>query len=155
MKLCKGPGCMRAINDDARFCDECRAERKPVLADDGQIVHSASDRQRYAHLYNGERWKRDVQPRALKKYPICCKCSRCSSELIDHIVPAGEAIRQAQGSKRWPFSPNAGFYLMSNLQGLCRSCHAIKTAEDKAHLGAWPSVMEAYDRQPKKVWSFG
>ena len=76
------------------------------------------------------------------------------AELIDHIVPAGEAIRQAQESGLYPLSPYAGFYFISNLQGLCRSCHFVKTNEDKAHVGPWPDVVAKERAQPKKVWTF-
>jgi hypothetical protein len=76
------------------------------------------------------------------------------SEIIDHIVPAGEAIRQAQESGRFPLDKWAGFFLLINLCGLCRKCHAVKTEEDKAHIGAWPSVIEANDAAPKKRWLF-
>jgi 5-methylcytosine-specific restriction endonuclease McrA len=83
-------------------------------------------------------------------------CARCPAlaEICDHIIPAQIAVQQARDSKRWPFDPWVGYYLLTNLQGLCRSCHALKTIEDKLHTGEWPSVLEAYDKAPKKVWSF-
>jgi 5-methylcytosine-specific restriction endonuclease McrA len=136
-----------------RFCAACTAERKPAVDGPGR-EHTLSDRVRYAFLYVGERWKRNVQPKATKKYPLCARCYVARTELIDHIVPAGEAIRQAQESGLYPLSTYAGFYFMSNLQGLCRSCHFTKTLEDKAHVGPWPDVVAKEQAQPKKVWSF-
>jgi 5-methylcytosine-specific restriction endonuclease McrA len=151
MRLCSG--CQTKVPNDVRFCAACSAERgKPV--DGPGREHTLTDRERFAFLYASERWKRQVQPRAMKKYPFCGRCSAVIAELIDHIVPAGEAIRQAQESGLYPLSKYAGFYFMSNLQGLCRSCHFIKTIEDKAHVGPWPDVVAKEQAQPKKVWSF-
>jgi hypothetical protein len=151
MRLCSG--CQTKVEDHVRFCVACQAERKPVDTDQLKR-HTVSDRVRFAFLYVGERWKRQVQPRAMKKYPMCCLCYVAVTELIDHVVPAGEAIRQAQESGLYPLSQYAGFYFMSNLQGLCRSCHGIKTLEDKAHVGPWPDVVAKEAVAPKKVWSF-
>jgi 5-methylcytosine-specific restriction endonuclease McrA len=74
--------------------------------------------------------------------------------LVDHVIPAGVVIVQAQQSGRYPLDKWAGFYLMSNLQGLCVSCHFAKTAEDKAHVGAWPDAIAIEAAAPKKVFSF-
>ncbi|SFS07665.1 hypothetical protein SAMN05421771_1370 [Granulicella pectinivorans] len=85
---------------------------------------------------------------------MCARCDRALSDLADHIVPAREAIVQAQQSGKYPFDRNAGYFLRSNLQGLCRPCHYTKTNEDKTHVGPWPSVMDAEAARPKKVYSF-
>jgi len=50
--------------------------------------------------------------------------------------------------------PTAGYFFESNLQGLCRSCHGVKTLEDKIHTGPWPDVVEREQLAPKKVWTF-
>jgi len=150
MRLCSG--CQTKVGNDVRLCVACTAERKPV--DGPGKDHTLSDRVRFAFLYVGERWKRNVQPKALKACPMCARCGVKVSELVDHVVPAGEAIRQAQASGLYPLSKYAGFYFMSNLQGLCRECHGIKTLEDKTHSGPWPDVVAKEQQQPKKVWSF-
>jgi 5-methylcytosine-specific restriction endonuclease McrA len=151
MRLCSG--CQTKVEDTVRFCDVCTAERgTPVVSDDIK-QHTVSDRVRFAFLYIGERWKRNVQPKAMKLYPLCARCGAVT-QLIDHMVPAGEAIRQAQASGLYPLSKYAGFFFISNLQGLCRECHWIKTNEDKAHVGPWPDVVAKEQAQPKKVWSF-
>jgi 5-methylcytosine-specific restriction endonuclease McrA len=85
---------------------------------------------------------------------MCVRCGVAVTEIIDHKIPAKEAIRQVRESGRFPYSPNAGYYIETNLQGLCAACHSAKTAEDKRHVGAWPSVLEEYDARPRKVWSF-
>lgn len=154
MRLCSGAGCGRAVGDAVRLCDEC-ANARLGGGGDGIREHALqADGEQYAHLYKSDRWKRSVQPRFLMKHPFCQMCETSASELVDHIIPAGVAIRQAKGSGRFGFDTNAGFYLECNLQALCRSCHAKKTARDKEHTGEWPSVMETYDKAPKKVWSF-
>lgn len=152
MRICSGPGCLRAIPDGQRFCDECRADRP---SDDIKShTPGNTDRERYASLYGSKRFKMGIQPRVLQRDPLCKRCGCEASVIADHIVPAGEAIRQARESGRYPFDPNAGFFLMSNMQGLCRRCHGRKTVEDKAHVGPWPSVLEAEDAKPKKQWTF-
>jgi len=152
MRICSGAGCLRAVPDNVRFCEEC----KPSRAADEIKSHTpgTTDRDQYADLYAGNRFQDGIRPKILQRDPLCKRCGIAPSVIADHIVPAGEAIRQARESGRYPYSPNAGFFLLSNLQGLCRSCHGIKTAEDKAHVGEWPSVLDAEDRAPKKVWSF-
>lgn len=152
-RLCSG-GCRSVVPDGVRFCDEC----KPAPSSEGNIREhvpvNTTDRERYADLYASNRFQDGIRPRVLQRDPICKRCGRAPSTIVDHIIPSGEAIRQVRESKRFPLDPNAGFFLLSNLQGLCRQCHGIKTQEDKAHQGEWPSVLEAHDAAPKKKWSF-
>ena len=148
MRLCSGAGCGRVVPDSVRFCEECRHERGRGT-DDGIRSHSLADRERYQFLYAGNRFQDGIRPKILQRDPMCKRCGCSPSVIVDHIVPAGEAIRQAQESGRYPFSKYAGFFLMSNLQGVCRSCHALKTAEDKAHVGPWPDVIAVEDAAQK------
>ena len=150
MRLCSGPGCGRAVPDEVRFCDECKPS---VSGGDGIRSHTYADRDRYGFLYQGRRWQA-IRRSILQRDLFCTRCGREPSAIVDHRVPAGEAIRQVRESRRFPFDKHAGFYLKSNLQGLCRSCHTFKTDEDKCHTGEWPSVLEAEDRTPKKKWVF-
>lgn len=150
MRLCSG--CQTKVDDAIRFCAACKAERTPVPSTDKE--HTASDRERYRFLYISDRWKRNVQPRALKQCPMCARCDIRVSELVDHIVPAGIVIVQAQASGLYPYDKYAGFYFTTNLQGLCRSCHWVKTNEDKAHVGPWPDAVAKEQAKPKKVWTF-
>lgn len=156
MRLCSGAGCGRAIPSDVRFCDECKADRGGV-ASDGIKQHSGSNPNSYNPaldaLRKGTRWQRRREL-VLKKSPFCARCQTARAEIVDHIVPAIEAIRQVRESKRYPLDMNAGYYLISNLQGLCRPCHGEKTTEDKNHTGPWPDVVAAEAARPKKVYSF-
>ncbi len=156
MRLCSGAGCGRRVGDTVRFCDECLAERGTPNAEEGK-QHVAVGVGQYDaaldKLRKGTRWQK-VRLIVINRDPICKRCDLRLTEIVDHIVPASVALIQARESKRWPYDGNAGYFLLSNLQGLCRPCHGAKTVEDKQHTGDWPSVAEAYDAAHKKVWSF-
>jgi 5-methylcytosine-specific restriction endonuclease McrA len=153
-RICSGAGCGRAVDADVRYCSACAEER----ATEGPFVRTHTpgntDRERYKKLYEGNRWQDGVRPKVLQRDPFCVRCKVRPTQLIDHIVPAGVAVEQVQDSGRYPLDAYAGFYLLSNLQGLCRSCHGYKTLEDKAHTGAWPNVLDKEDAQGKRDWKF-
>jgi|SRR6266568_20844 len=154
MRLCSGAGCGRKIPEDAKYCDVCKAERG-MRVGDGIRQHSKT--QGYTEDLDAQRksgrWQR-TRDRALAKCPMCARCNTAVSVICDHIVPAEIAVQQARDSGRYPFDRWAGYYLPSNLQGLCRPCHGKKTDEDKAHVGPWPDAVAVEAAAPKKVWSF-
>jgi 5-methylcytosine-specific restriction endonuclease McrA len=150
MRVCSGSGCLRAVADGVRFCDECKPSN---AASDGIRTHSQTDREQYAFLYSGPRWQR-LRVQVIKEHPICDRCQLSISTIADHIVPAGVAIVQAQESRLYPADKYAGFYLKSNLQGLCAPCHRVKTIEDKTHSGPWLDVIAREQAAPKRVWTF-
>ena len=154
MRLCSG--CQSKVPDNVRFCDDCRAERRQTTTEDIRS-HEAHREDAYDaeldHLRKGTRWQ-SIRRTVLSIKPVCGRCNTALAEIADHIVPAKVAIRQARESGRWPHDPNAGYYLLSNLQGLCRPCHGAKTTEDKARTEPWPNVVEAHDAAPRKKWSF-
>jgi 5-methylcytosine-specific restriction endonuclease McrA len=152
VRICSGAGCLRAVPDDVRLCDECKP--KPVESDGIRSNERAGVyNEELDKLRKGTRWQK-VRLVVIKRDPFCKRCDQAVSEIVDHIVPADIAIRQARESRRWPLDKYAGYYLTANLQGLCRSCHGIKTVEDKAHQGEWLSVTAMVDAQPKKHWIF-
>jgi 5-methylcytosine-specific restriction endonuclease McrA len=150
MRLCSGPGCGRAVPDNVRFCAECKSERQ---SNSDGIRAVQSDRERYGWIYTSERWVKYIRPKVLRRQPMCARCRTNLSQIVDHIVPIGVAIAQAQQSGKY-LDKYAGAYLLSNLQGLCRVCHRAKTDEDKLHTGPWPNIVEVETRAPKKMWSF-
>lgn len=152
MRVCSGAGCLRAVQDDVRFCDECK-QAVQSSSGDGERVHTSTDRERYAAQYSGLRW-RQIRERALRRSPMCQRCERAATVIVDHIVPAGIAIAQARESGKYPTDRYAGFYLLSNLQGLCRACHWAKTIEDKAHTGPWDDVIAREAATPKRRYAF-
>jgi 5-methylcytosine-specific restriction endonuclease McrA len=153
MRVCSGAGCLRAVPDDARYCAECRAERSDAAKTDGIKNHSTAYDAVLDGLRKGTRWQR-VRALIVNRCPLCARCELSATAIIDHIVPAAIAIAQAQDSGHYPLDKYAGYYLVSNLQGLCRSCHGTKTLEDKAHVGPWPDVLAREAAAPRKVWSF-
>ena len=153
MRICSSPGCGRAIRDGERYCNECKP--KPSESDGIRSHERAGGGVYDAELHklaSGPRWQK-VRLLAVKRDPFCKRCDQAPTAIVDHIIPAAIAIAQAQASKRWPFDKYAGYYLMCNLQGLCRPCHGKKTVEDKAHQGEWPNVIAVVDAQPKKRWN--
>ncbi len=151
MRIGSGSGCLRAVPDDVRFCTEC----KPVLAitEDGIASHSTAYDAVLDGLRKSTRWQR-VRVTAIKVCPLCARCGLRVSEIADHIVPAAIAVQQAQLSGQYPTDRYAGYFLLSNLQGLCRPCHGLKTLEDKAHVGPWSDVVEKEALRPKRKWVF-
>jgi 5-methylcytosine-specific restriction enzyme A len=152
MRLCSGAGCGRAVPNDVRLCDECKAERKTAHSNDDR-THTTGYTEELDALRKGRRWQR-VRLTALGRCPMCARCNLALSDIVDHVVPAGVAVQQARDSGRFPFDRYAGYYLLSNLQGLCRPCHGKKTDEDKAHIGPWPNVVDKEAAAPKKRWTF-
>ena len=156
MRLCSGPGCGRAIPEDSRYCDACKAERGIAVDNSKQMTPAAASGVYDAtldHLRKGTRWQR-LRAVVVKLFPFCARCGVAVTAIIDHVVPAHEAIRQARAARYSPFDPFAGYFIKSNLQGLCHKCHAIKTVEDQHHAGQWPDVVAKERAQPKKVWTF-
>ena len=151
MRICSGAGCLRAVADDVRYCDECKPTSQPTEAD-GIRSHTLTDRERYAHLYSSGRWTR-LRASVARQQPFCARCQRAVTTIVDHVVPAGVVVVQVRESGLYG-DPNAGFFMRSNLCGMCRPCHWLKTDEDKAHVGPWPSVLEADNNTTKRVFSF-
>jgi 5-methylcytosine-specific restriction endonuclease McrA len=158
VRICSGAGCLRQIPDDVRYCNECQPKPRE---DDGirrhnrvtEVVLSDADRNAYAFLYSGKRWQR-LRWVIARQQPLCKRCNAHVTDIIDHVVPVGVVIRQAQASRFYLLDRYAGFYFRSNLQGLCRSCHGIKTEEDKQHEGDWPDAVARERAQPARKWAF-
>lgn len=149
MRICSGPGCLRAVPDDVRFCDECK---RPASGVDGIREHTSGYNAELDAAKKSVRWQR-LRALIVREQPICQRCRKRITQIVDHIVPAEIAVMQAKLSGKY-LDPLAGYFIRSNLQGLCRVCHRAKTDEDKAQVGEWPDVLVIDDRRPKKVWSF-
>ncbi len=150
MHICSGAGCLRVVEEDVRFCDECKPAT--TVSDDIR-THTLADRDKYHFLYSSARWQR-LRAVVIRAQPFCAQCGNRVSAIVDHIVPAGIAILQASESGLY-VDRYAGFFMRSNLQCLCRECHYTKTNADKAHVGPWPSVIAQKDTSTKRRWSFG
>ena len=83
-----------------------------------------------------QRWRKGLRLRILRRDPICKMCRIMPSRHADHIKPHND-------------DPDL-FWDEKNCQGLCDSCHSIKTrAEEKGEelppeigLDGWPVEKE-------------
>jgi 5-methylcytosine-specific restriction endonuclease McrA len=157
MKLCSG--CQTKLPDNWKgLCTACKADRNKPVCDDIKSNVAAHRVGVYGPELDKQnksrKWIEYTRPRILKRDPMCKRCDVELSEIVDHVVPAAIAVEQARESKRWPFDAWVGYYLETNLQGLCRGCHGKKTADDMQRKVPWPNILDEYDKRPKKVWSF-
>ena len=72
----------------------------------------------HAKLYNSKRW-RSLRSKYIRYNPVCVQCRDNNiikdANVVDHIKPVSEG---------------GSFINWSNLQSLCTSCHAKKTAKE-------------------------
>ena len=108
-KPCAHPGCP-AIVKGRRFCE---AHQRQAWRE--------QDRQRPS--YRSRRPKDWEARRAavLARDPICTICREAPSDTVDHIRDRGKT----RGSEVVP-----GLDDLTNLRGVCRSCHSRRTARD-------------------------
>jgi len=140
--------------DSRGVCDACKGGKQHSVVPREDIKsHSTAYDDVLDGLRKGTRWQR-IRHSVMQRDPACKRCGLHVSEICDHKVPAAIAIQQAQDSGRYPLDKYAGYYLKSNLQGMCRPCHGMKTIEDKTHTGPWPDVIAAEAAAPRKVWTF-
>ena len=151
MRVCSGAGCLRAVPDDQQFCSECRSP------DTKSHSYAARD-SKIAGLYSKKRWQQTSQ-RQLHDFPICDLCHASLAWCCDHVIPATIAIAQVaadpRSKKLWPYDWQvAGFYLPTNHQSLCRSCHKKKTDADTTRIAAglpWPNILDAREAKTRIV----
>jgi 5-methylcytosine-specific restriction endonuclease McrA len=137
MRICSGPGCLRAVPEDVRFCDECAPEHKQ---DRPSGARRAADDVVQAE-YQKARWRKGIRPRVMQRYPFCCECKRYPSAVADHHIPARLLIAICRAERIFPFDPMGGFYILENIVGLCHSCHNSKTKSEDAR--DWTAELDA------------
>lgn len=71
------------------------------------------------HLYKSARWERTRQ-RVLLRDPLCGECGYRASTVVDHRVKARVWVQANNGYEE-------SFFDESNLQGLCKPDHDLKT----------------------------
>jgi hypothetical protein len=133
MRICSGPGCGRAVPDNVRFCDECKSERPAAKAGPLTSMERATTDPIQAEYVTAQ-WKK-LRAVALSKHPYCAgwrkQCNNLSV-VVDHNVPAKIMIKVCRALGLFPFQKYPGFYVLSNLIGLCHSCHNSKTRVEDA-----------------------
>ncbi len=114
--------CPKIVAYGEPCCDECRrfyevAKRENVKR--WQI----SKREESHPNYRTAKWQH-VRSAYLSRKPLCERCEAMGlttpARIVDHIIP----IKQG-----------GDWFVFSNLQSLCISCHASKTADDKRRYG--------------------
>lgn len=72
----------------------------------------------HAKLYYSRRW-RNLRALFISRYPLCKECKKnnkiVEGRVVDHIQPVSEG---------------GEFYLWTNLQTLCNTCHRKKSATE-------------------------
>lgn len=106
---CKAPGCPSLV--DQGFCDKHHHLDTKRLYDDSR---PSAAKRGYGH-----RWRK-LRRLVLNRQPVCKAkgCNRFATD-VDHIVPKNRG----------------GDDSMDNLQGLCHSCHSVKTATEDGAFG--------------------
>lgn len=108
--LCLTPGCPSPADDARRR--RCRAHSR--------AIERTERRREGGRFYDLGRWRRTSR-RKLTRDPLCEACLADGIETlateVDHVRPV-----EAGGA---PFDP-------ANLRSLCGSCHAVKTARERA-----------------------
>lgn len=128
MRICSGAGCLRAVRDDVRFCDECQPEHAHKETRHERAQHDAVMSQ-----YGTPRWRK-VRKLALQAYPFCAECQLTASRVVDHKIPA-RIVVAAWNAERLSLDRWGGFYIVANLVGLCHGCHNKKTyREHETHV---------------------
>jgi 5-methylcytosine-specific restriction endonuclease McrA len=102
------PGRPRCEQHDKELERERSARRRADAAQGRRI-----------QVYHSKRWL-ITREAVLTRNPICADCGERLAEHVDHIIPL------AQGGPE---------FALSNLQGLCRVCHRIKSAQEQRGRG--------------------
>lgn len=103
----------------------CQQHQKPPeqRVEAAQHERNRTRKEPWRKWYHTAHWKR-LRTLVLARDPICKRCNRYASTIADHI-------RAHKGV--WQM-----FVDMTNLQGLCASCHSIKTAQEDGGFGISP-----------------
>lgn len=122
MRICSGPGCLAAVPDDVRFCDECKPDSKP---EQSRVERGRTDP--IMLEYGTKRWQ-ECRKLALQRHPFCSgKDCNALSKVADHNIPARTLVQACKALGLFPYQKYPGFYIVANLIGLCHSCHNNKT----------------------------
>ena len=109
LRPCRHPGCNTLTN--AGYCPQ--HQPKPHRSDEAKAWH---------RLYSLPIWTEHLRPDQLLREPWCAECAkrgdRTRATDVDHITPH-------RGDRKLFSDP-------ANLQSLCHSCHARKTAREMA-----------------------
>ena len=97
----------------------CRHRGCPEVVRGGGYCPEHKPKRTTNRPYSTARWQR-TRAEFLQINPFCCECGRLATD-VDHIVPH-------KGNAQLMYS-------WENLQSLCHSCHAKKTAKHDGAFG--------------------
>lgn len=121
-KICVAAGCVDLAIDGAAHCEDHDTARRAKVAAARDTAGKSVHAMRHAALYALKAWKHG-RLRFLKRNPLCADCAELGGVVeateVDHIEPH-------KGNRRL-------FFLHSNWQALCKSCHSRKTAGEVFH----------------------
>lgn len=111
-KTCATHSCRTLVTDGGRFCFDCRKTHSAA------VEEIRNRKEPWRAWYHRWPWtgKAGLKVKVLALQPVCMKCHRNPSTVVDHIVPH---------KGLWVL-----FVDLTNLQGLCKECHDQKTAEE-------------------------
>jgi len=120
--MCGRAGCQRLADVGQRYCGTHTTQN--AAADSQRIYDEKRSADPFRQLYATRRWRDHVQPAVLRRDPICrdpfsLGCQVLSTQ-ADHVIPA----------KLYAAEDMNKFFDMSNLQGLCDTCHGRKTRSE-------------------------
>lgn len=120
LRKCGKAGCRELIDYAERFCDEHKNDDMKQYNKTRRLYDNE-----YVSFYSSKAW-RDVRYQALLRDGFeCQECKRNgymkAGNIGDHIIPTKED---------WSLRLD-----IDNIQCLCSSCHAVKTAEDVEKYG--------------------
>ena len=105
-------------------CNELTAETycsKHMKAKLDQRKQYDKNRPEYHKLYKSARWQ-NLRKQVLLINPLCVECKNANrfipATIVDHVVPH-------KGDEKL-------FWIYSNLQPLCKSCHDRKTSKEES-----------------------
>jgi len=121
-KVCNSPGCNALVPMSERYCDKHRKDEVKRRNDD---YDTNRRNQEHARFYHSAAWKA-ARDKVMREWGGLCKACAdigfvVKADVVDHIVPIEHDWSQRLDTE--------------NLQPLCHSCHAKKTADDERRYG--------------------
>lgn len=107
-------------------CGEYAEQGRSRCARHAAVLDAEWHSGEHRRIYATSRWAL-VSRKVLREHPICVSCKRAPAVAVDHRTP----LREILAARRDPYDPG-------ELDALCLSCHAAKTAREVGLGGAPP-----------------
>ena len=120
--LCRD--CNSRAETDSRYCAQHRVNNS--VAEHKRLFDVFRRDDAVRKLYRCNRWKA-TRAKVLSRDILCVQCKHKAATVVDHIVPARQTVQQFGVDE---------FYNVDRLQGLCKSCHDVKTVGESKWSGS-------------------